>query len=360
MAAVASTPTARDIPRYWTQLVRDPISGYVAMRRDYGDAVRLPYAPRRAFYLLSRPEYAEHVLVAHQDRYVKAFTYRPLKAFLGDGLLTSEGDVWRRHRRLVQPAFSHRRIQAFAPQMVAAAKARVASWQAGETVDVAAHMRTLTMDIVGRVLFGTNLAGEAETTGAAVSKLQDAVLIATLLPTGGSVSRIRAMVTKIPGVGAAAGTLEGLVRRMIRERMARPRSAPQDLLDLIVAAEAEEQPFTAQEIRDEVMTLVLAGHETTANTLTWTFTLLSRYPAARERLVAEVEDVLSGRDAEASDLHKLRWTEALLNESMRLYPPAWTIERDATEDDDVAGIPVPARCTVAISPYLLHRHPEFW
>jgi cytochrome P450 len=353
------TPSAKDVARLWAVVLRDPLTGYDTLRREYGDAVRLPYTRRRAFYLLSRPEYAEHVLVSHQDRYVKAFTYRPLRAFLGEGLLTSEGESWQRHRRLVQPVFSHRRIQAFAPQMVAAARARTAAWRPGATIDAACEMRTLTMDVVGRVLFGTDLAAAAEPTGSAVSKLQDAVMVAMLLPTG-SAERTRSMATKLPGIGTAAQTLEDLVRGMTERRMAAPHETPTDLLDLIIAAGADQQPLSPAEIRDELMTLVLAGHETTANSLTWTLTLLSRFPAARERLAAEVDEVLAGRDAEASDVEKLVWTQAVLNEALRLYPPAWTIERDAVVSDDVAGVPVPAGCTVAISPYLIHRHPEFW
>ena len=357
--ATLGMPAARDVARLWRIVLRDPIAGYDAMRREYGDAVRLPFTRKRAFFLLSRPEHAEHVLVAHQDRYVKAFTYKPLRAFLGDGLLTSEGDVWQRHRRLVQPVFSHRRIQAFAPQMVSAAQARVATWRPGAQVDAASEMRTLTMDIVGRVLFGTDLAGAAEPTGRAVSRLQDAAMVALLLPTG-SPERARALATRLPGIGAAAETLETLVKTMIDERMAAPHETPTDLLDLIIAAGGDEQPFGAQEIRDEVMTLVLAGHETTANSLTWTLTLLSRFPAVRDRLIAEVDEVLAGRAPDAADVEKLVWTQAVIGEAMRLYPPAWTIERDAAVDDDVAGIAVPAGCTVAISPYLLHRNPEFW
>lgn len=238
----------------------------------------------------------------------------------------------------------------------------MASWHPDAAVDVAAEMRTLTMDAVGRVLFGTDLAARAQTVGAAVTRLQDAVLIAALLPSGGSPQRTRALATRlIPGVGAAANALDGLVETMIDDRLAEPCPEPRDLLDLLMAARDEDgQSLRREEIRDEVMTLVLAGHETTANALAWTLMLLSRHPEVRERLHAEVDDVLSGRDATAADMDKLVWTQAVVSESMRLYPPAWTIERDAATDDVVAGVEVPAGSTVAIPPYLIHRHPEFW
>jgi cytochrome P450 len=360
-AFVPPGPSGRRAVRYWAQMLHDPLATYGALRREYGDAVRLPLGGKRAFFMLSRPEHAEHVLVAHQDRYVKAFTYRPLKAFLGDGLLTSEGAVWQRHRRLVQPVFSHRHVQSFAPAIVAAARRRAAQWTPGGGVDVAAEMRTLTMDVTGRVLFGTDLASDAEPVGRAVSRLQGAMVFASMMPGFVSPQRVRSMASRVvPGVARSAETLESLVTRIIDDRIAAPHVEPTDLLDLLVAAGQDEQPLCRDEIQDEVTTLVLAGHETTANALTWALTLLSRYPAARDRLAAEVEEVLGDRDPDASDVNALPWTQAVVSETMRLYPPAWTVERDAVRDDNIAGIRVAAGDTVGISAYLIHRHPEFW
>src|ERR1700730_8262211 len=145
-AFVPPGPSGRRAVRYWAQMFHDPLATYGALRREYGDALRLPLGGKRSFFMLSRPEHAEHVLVQHQDRYVKPFTYRPLKAFLGDGLLTAEGAVWQRHRTLAQPRFSHRHVQSFAPAIVEATRNRVAQWLAGSTIDIAAEMRTLTMD----------------------------------------------------------------------------------------------------------------------------------------------------------------------------------------------------------------------
>jgi cytochrome P450 len=222
-------------------------------------------------------------------------------------------------------------------------------------------MRTLTMDVIGRVLFGVDLAGEAQRVGYAVSRLQGSMMLATLLPTFLPPERTKAVATRlIRPIGRAADTIESLVTRIIDERVAAPHAEPSDLLDLLLAAGQDEQPLSREEIQTEVMTLVLAGHETTANALTWALTLLSRYPAARDRLTAEVDEVLGDRDPQASDVDALAWTQAVVNETMRLYPPAWTVERDADEADNIAGVTIAVGDTVAISPYLLHRNPEFW
>lgn len=350
----------RDALRFWTTLVRDPLAAFDSVRAEYGDAARLRIWPNRDLFVLSRPEHVEHVLVAHQDRYVKAITYRPLKAFLGDGLLTSEGEQWQTHRRLVQPVFSSRHIQRFAPDMVTAARERVESWRDGDTIDIAAQMRTLTMAAVGRILFGTDLESRAEPIGAAVTRLQNAVLAASLLPSR-SARMTRALAgAVIPGLRPAMNTLDALVADIIDNRIDHPNDEPRDLLDLLIAASHDGRSLTRSEMGDEVMTLVLAGHETTANTLTWTLVLLSRHPEIRTRLHGELADVLAGREPTVDDVDKLTYTTAVINEALRLYPPAWTIERDSVCADDVAGVSVPARSTVAVPPYLIHRHPEFW
>ncbi|XRQ11195.1 cytochrome P450 [Actinomadura welshii] len=329
-------------------MMRDPLGTYGALGRRYGDAVRVPFSVGRALYVLSRPEHAEHVLVANQGNYVKAFTYRPLRAVLGDGLLTSEGDTWRRHRRVVQPVFAQRHVVGFAPQIVETAAAAVERWPDGVMLDAAGELRRMTLDIVGRALFGSELAGEAGQTGRSLEALQRGAVAGTFLP--GTLAK-RELYQRVPGLGGALGQLDGLVRRVVHGS-----SSGGELLHLL----KERGEFTEAELHDEVLTLLLAGHETTAASLAWTFVLLSRYPAARERLEREVDEVLGGGVPRAEDVDRLPWTRAVLEEAMRIYPPAWTIERDAVEDDDIAGVRVPAGSTVAVPPYLLHRNVEFW
>lgn len=340
-------PGAAEAARWWLRMMRNPLETYGALGRRYGDAIRVPFGRERALYVLSRPEYAEHVLVANQANYVKAFTYRPLRAVLGDGLLTSEGETWRRHRRVVQPVFAQRHVVGFAPQIVETAAKAVERWPDGVMLDAAGELRRLTLDIVGRALFGSELAGEAGRTGRSLEILQRGAVAGTFLP---GVAAKRGLYQRVPGLSGALAQLDGLVQRVVRG------SSGGEMLHLL----KERGEFTEEELHDEVLTLLLAGHETTAASLAWTFVLLSRYPAARERLEQEVDEVLGGREPQAEDMDRLPWTRAVLEEAMRIYPPAWTIERDALEDDDIAGVQVPAGSTIAIPPYLLHRNVDIW
>ena len=356
-------------------LARSPLDGYVRLAARYGDTVAVPYAPGQYFYLLSRPEHAEYVLAANQDNYVKAVTYRPLRALMGDGLLTSEGERWRQHRRLVQPVFSRRHVAAFGPVMTESAGRMIARWDSlaeGSVINVSGQMGALALDIVGRALFGSDLSGETEMMGRAMDAGQRVAVAASFLPLRWGPTSTRALKAVARRVGHTSEGVEGPVSRIVSQRraVARPEPdpvsgpgapAPGDLLDVLLAARAPDgSPLTDAEITDEVATFMLAGHETTANTLSWSLALLSAHPAARERLEAELDSVLGDRDPDTGDADKLPWARAVVAEAMRLYPPAWTIERNALADDEVCGVRIPAGGLVATPPYLVHRHPEFW
>lgn len=358
-------PNAAGAAAFIASVLRNPLDGYLRLAGRYGDTIRVPYRPGNSLYLLSRPEHAEHVLAANQDNYVKAFTYRPLRALIGDGLLTSEGEQWRRHRRVVQPVFSRRHVTAFAPAMTAAARQLTARWDSlpdGTTINVAGQMSALALDIVGQALFGFDLSGDAEQMGRAMNAGQRVATLATFVPVPWGPASTRALKSVARRVGRTPEGIEGPVARVISgRRAAAPADAGRDLLDVLLTARAVDgSPLTDTEIGDEVATFMLAGHETSANTLSWSLALLSAYPSARVHLEAEVDAVLGDRDPDAGDADKLPWTRAVVAEAMRLYPPAWTIERNALTDDEVAGVRVPARSLVAIPPYLVHRHPDFW
>jgi cytochrome P450 len=347
--------------RWWARMARDPLSTYVALQRAYGDAVRIPFRRNRPILLLSRPEHAEHVLVAHQQNYAKAVTYRPLAAFLGSGLLTSEGQQWERHRRIIGPVFAGRHLAGFVPDVVATATRRTTTWHAGDTVEIGGEMRALTLEIVGRVLFGASLGGSAQRIGNALGAVQRAAIIGVLL-SGVVPRRVGwAWLRRAPGIAGPGDTLDAIVSDIIARRRAETAARDGDLLDLLLSARDEDgSTFDDAELRDEVLTLLLAGHETTSTALTWALALLSRFPAARRQLEAEVDEALGDRPPCADDVDRLVFTEAVINEAMRLYPPAWSIERDALGADNIDGIPVTAGTTVVVPPYLLHRRRDFW
>jgi len=360
-----SGPPARSSAAIIASLARSPLDTYVRLAARYGDTVRVPLGPRSAWFLLSRPEHAEHVLAARQDSYVKAFTYKPLRALIGDGLLTSEGETWRQHRRLVQPVFSRRDVLRFAPAISEATRRLLRDWAQqpdGARLDVAAQLAGLALDVVGSALFGTDLAGDARQMSKAMAAGQKVAMAATFLPLTWGPRSVRAVRAAAVRLSRTPDGIDGPVGRLIAQRQAAPRAGgPGDLLDVLLAAGTDDcPPLPPEAVRAEVATFLLAGHETSANALAWTLALLSAYPAARARLEEEVDTVLAGREPAAADLPSLPWTGAVISEAMRLYPPAWTIERDAVTADDVAGVRVPAGSLVAVPPYLVHRNPEFW
>ena len=348
---------------WWARMARDPLAAYVGLRAEYGDVVRVPYRRARPLWLLSRPEHAEQVLVSHQQSYVKSHTYGPLRGFLGSGLLTSEGEVWRRHRQIVGPVFARRHLDGCVEQITAASARTETAWRREPpVVDVAAQMRQLTLDVVGRVLFGTSIEGAAHQIGASMRVVQRASLVGILLAGAMPDPLEWSPLWNLPGVRQPVVRLRQIVATIIAgRRAAPPPDGPRDLLDVLITGRGDgDAQLSDAEIGDEVLTLMVAGHETTAAALTWTFALLSRSPTARRRLESEVDDVLPDHHPTADDVARLPFTQAVVNESLRLRPPAWTIERDAVRDDVVAGTCVGAGSTVVVSPYLLHRDPAVW
>lgn len=362
---MAARLTGREALRLLPTLRADPLTAIAGLTRTYGDLVRVPLPRGNQLVLTSRPALVAHVLVGNQDNYRKARTYRPLTEVLGNGLLTNEGESWAHQRRLVQPMFARRRIDAFAPAMVDAASTAMDRWAAlgnGSVVDVADEMSALTLDVVGRALFSTDLSGEASQMAPALETVLESFVKVVRHPLFMLVPDYHRWPT--PARLRARGAerhLRSVVDGLITARRADAGHADADLLDALLSARDDDgNPLDEQQIRDELMTFLLAGHETTANALAWTLLLLSRHPDARDRLVAEVDDVLSGRLAAAADVTKLEWTSAVLSEAMRLYPPAWMIEREARDADELDGIPVPAGSIVATPPYLVHRNPDHW
>jgi cytochrome P450 len=342
---------------------RDVLGGLLAGHRRYGDVVRYRLG-RLIVHLVAHPDGIRQVLLTNQHNYDKDTpSSAKIRAVTGNGLLTSSGDFWLRQRRLMQPVFQPQRLAAFSGLMAAATTALLDRWrllaERGQPVDVASEMRRLTCGIVCQALFGADVSGELgeiETAATAVMdhtyrRLERFVDVPNFLPTRAN-RRFRRAVRR----------LDRVVYRIIDERRRQPDRPTGDLLTALLRRRDEEtaQSMTGPEIRNETMTLLLAGHETTANSLAWTWYLLSRYPEAARRVRAEVAAVLDGRTPTASDLERLAFTSRVYREALRLFPPIWVMERRTRADDEIAGFGIPAGSSVVVSPYVTHRHPEFW
>lgn len=329
---------------------------------ETGDVVRFEF-PHITAHLVAHPDHVQQVLVDQHRLFTKQTRgYHKLRAFLGNGLVTSDGEFWLRQRRIAQPAFHKRRIAGFAESMARAAEDTVRRWErhadSGEPLDVAAEMNRLTLRIAGETLLSSDPSDRANAVSAALTTVLHEAnhRINTLwsLPEHWPTPRNRMY-------RAAARELDGIVLDII-ERRRRGTEHRDDLLQMLLEARDPDTgaAMDDQQLRDEVMTMFLAGHETTANALAWTFYLLSRFPAVARALTEEARDVLGDRPASAEDLPKLDLARRVLNESMRLYPPVWIIGRSPSEDVEIGGFDVPAKSLVFVSQWVTHRHPRFW
>jgi cytochrome P450 len=340
---------------------RDPLGFVAALARDYGDVVRLAMGPV-SVYLVHHPDGVKHVLQDNNQNYVKGPVIGRVKVLIGEGLFTSEGAFWRRQRRLAQPAFHRERIAGFAGTMVHRTAERLAGWDAavrrGEPIDVAAEMNALALTIVGETLFGRDLSGEAVEAGRA---LRVALETTALRAMSWLVSPIWWPTPRNRAFRAAVRTLDALVYDLIDSR--RRSAAPaDDLLGMLVAARDEDtgEGMSRLQLRDEVMTFLLAGHETTAVALAWTWYLLARHPEIGEQARAETLAVLGDRAPALDDLPRLPLARMVVEEAMRLYPPVWGVGRQAIAADRIGGYDIPAGALVNLSPWVTHRHPDFW
>ncbi len=310
---------------------------------------------REHVYVLSDPEAILEVFVTHGRDTMKGRALQTAKALLGDGLLTSEGAFHLRQRRLIQPAFHRDRLAAYAGQMVAEAESHAARWRDGEDIETVAEMSALTLAIVGRTLFGSDLTGDAHDVGDALGEVLEG-FSTRLGPTASALARLPLPANR--RLDEAGARLDGLVQRMIDEHRAAGDTG--DLLSMLISAQEDGVAMDDRQLRDETMTLVLAGHETTAMALSWTWWCLAREPRASAALQAELDDVLAGRPPGWDDLAALAVTRATVAEAIRLYPPAWIIGRRLLADTDVGGWTLPRGSLVLASQYAMHRDPSSW
>lgn len=364
-------PPMRALPGIYVKLVRDRLDLMTSATATYGDAVRVVMGPKK-LYIFNHPDHAKHVLADNSAGYHKGMGLAQARRVLGDGLLTSEGERWRAQRAAIQPVFSNRRMAAQAAvvaQQAAELVDRLKACQGGPPVDLARELTAFTLGVFGRTLLDADL-GAFTGIGHAFEAVQDQAMFEmvslSLLPLWLPLKRHQRF-------KYARRQLEQIADRLVADRLAsdelaagragdgRAGADADALVRLITEARSGADPHpNRQRLRGELITLLLAGHETTASTLSWALHLIGNHCDVAEQLRAEAIEVLGDRLPGYEDLPALTYTTRVIQETMRLYPPVWALTRVAQVDDCVGGYRVPAGADVMICPYTLHRHPGFW
>lgn len=352
--AIPPGPKGHFLSGHLPEMRRDLLGFYLRAAREYGDCTSLRFGLTRILFI-NHPDLIEQVL--HSRNFTKHYALRMNRLLLGNGLLTSEGDFWLRQRRLIQPVFQRERIASYAADMVAFTEQRLASWRDGEVRDLHAEMRQLALAIAAKTLFGADVTGQSEEVGRALKEAMGTfsqrffriIRIPESVPTLGNL-RIRRAIRRLDAI------LYGLIAQR------RGKSEQNDLLSILLHArhESDGTGMTDRQLRDEAMTLFLAGHETTALALAWGWYVLAQHPEVVEELQAELHQVLAGRAPTVAELPKLPYTEMVVQEILRLYPPAYAIGRQAIESCTVGNYPVPAGGTILMSQWVVHRDPRFF
>ena len=333
----------------------DPLSTFLRWAREYGDIFyyRAAWLP---VYFLNHPDLIEFVLVRSPQSFNKDRVIRNSRWFFGQGLLTSEGDFWLRQRRLSQPAFHRERVASYAKIMTAYTEQMLATWKEGEVRDVHAEMMRLTLHIVVRALFNVEPDQTTNISSAVNTLMRNATGARMLVP---PIGRFLPTPTMIE-VRRSVRHLDETVYRIIERRRADGRDSG-DLLSMLMQVRDEDGTrMTDRQLRDEVLTFLLAGHETTALALSWTWRLLAQHPEIEQKLHDELERVLGVRTPEFSDLPALTYTDCVIKESMRLYPPAWSLARTVISDIELRGYKIPAGSNVVMSQWVMHHDPRYF
>lgn len=351
-------PTRQALLPKLKNLQQNPLEFLVELAQTYGGIAQIPL-PLMNIFSLAEPQAVKHVLQDNARNYSKkTLQFTNLALVTGQGLLTSDGEFWLRQRRMMQPAFHRGRIASFGSAMTQAALRLVERWQSrqGQALDIDHEMMEMTLEIVGQTLFSADLSDAASqlvratltTLDFVIYKAQNPFAAPLFLPTWRNREFKRAL-----------ATLDAAAYKLIEER--RKSQPKDDLLSMLLEARSEDgQAMNDLQLRDELITLIIAGHETVASALTWSWHLIAQHPQAQQKLHTELAQVLAGRTPGVEDLPRLPYTRALFDEALRLYPPAWLITRRAIEDDQIGGYPVPKGSLIITSPYIVHRQPQAW
>lgn len=348
---------SRPVLGFLPEFRRDPLAFLTSLYQRWGDFVRYRMGMQDV-YFMAHPDLVRQVLVEQAHCFHKSRILQRARLLLGDGLLTSEGELHKRQRRMLQPAFHRDRIAAYGSTMVELADELQTGWRDGQVLDVAREMMRLALLIAGRTLFSADVAPYA----ARISQSLDTLLgmfDLMLMPFADFLLQLPLPSTR--RFEEARRELDTVVYHLIAERRASGQDKG-DLLSMLLLAQEEDGQgrMSDRQVRDEVMTILIAGHETTANALTWTWYLISQAPEVEERLHQEWRHVLGGRRPSMDDLPRLSWTEMVVAESLRLYPPAWGIGRKAIRETTISGAVIPAGAICVLPPYAIHRRPDYY
>jgi cytochrome P450 len=353
MAATPPRPPGYPIVGVLPLMARDPLACMRAAA-PYGDVVALGLN----HYLINNPDAVEYVQIHNHRNYCRASSFRQLRPLVGDSLVSIDGESWLRQRRLMQPAFHFQRIAALADIITATAAAMLDRWSTQAELDVRAEMSRCTLEMITRVMFHMDVSTEADAIGHAFKEAAD-LLVPRIFALIRSPMWLRTPTNR--RISHSLADLDTRIDRLIAERRQQPLESI-DLLSMLLEARDEEtgEGMSDVQLRDEVKTIFLAGHDTTASGLTWVWYLLATHPEAARQLRAELADVLGGRAPTAIDLPRLAYTRQVVDEALRLYPPSWITSRMNMEDDELGGYRIPAKSVVTFSPYLLHRNPTYF
>ena len=333
----------------------NPIILFQQLAEKYGDIAHYKIGWNHIVFL-NHPDYIREVLVVQNDNFIKERTVRRSKMLLGEGMITSEAEQHRAQRQVAQPAFHRQRIQEYGDAIVDEAATARGSWRDGEQRNIATDMMHLTLKIVARTLFASDLESEVRELADAINRIMSLYNFLVMLPAAEWLVHVRP-----PGLAAfvrARKRIDAVVYRMIDAHRRRGGNGG-SLLDLMLAASPDDSQDAQRSLRDQVITIFLAGYETVANALIWTWYLLSQNSDCERRCHEEVDSVLRGRLCTVEDVPRLRYIEMVMAESMRLYPPAWAMGRYARHDFQLGEFRLPARTTVLISQFVMHRDPRY-